>query len=1204
MDRLLFCRRTAGGSIGILDARRGLSDNDRMSAVDQPQYTEEQRAAIFTRDVSVALSAGAGCGKTFVLTQRFLSHLEPGPKTAQLSELVAITFTEKAAREMRDRIRSACREKLQSCPPDDVPHWLAVLYGLDTARITTIHSFCAGLLRSHAVEAGLDPRFDVLDAAETAAYVERSARDTLHRLLEQQDDDALTLVLHYGLERSRGILAELIGQRFRTSPSALAAVTQAECLKAWPRLWQENCVKHVIAEFHASSICETARVWLRDHQPAKPSVMTDRCRVVLALLNQPLSQWTDPVAVLEQLREEAKVQGGGGKSVWGHAEEHDDVKELFEELRKQTDRALEKLQYAPEDIPFAAELAERGSRLANTAIDDYHALKVQLGGLDFDDLLLRTQQLLHEAPDVAQRLAKDIRLLMVDEFQDTDPVQADIVRMLAGPALKTGKLFLVGDVQQSIYRFRRADPNVFRELRAEIPKKGQLPLTTNFRSVPDVLNFVNHVFAKSLGEAFQPLAASESHQVPQAERKVLAPVIEFLWSTSDVQPTAATTGKLSVDELRKREAEWIALRIAQLLADPKPSVREKGPDGKPVLRPVKQGDVAILFRTLSDVPHYEDALAQLGIEYYLVGGKSFYAQQEVFDLLNLCRWLDDPADEVSLVGGLRSPFFNLSDDAIHALKRPSQTLTQALNQSPPSWLSESDQERIRFAGKTLTELRDLKDRLPPSELLRTAVERTGYDAALLHEYLGERKVANLDKLIRQAVEFDDAEHFTLSDYVRQLERSVQDQTDESLAATLPEAGDVVRLMTIHQSKGLEFPVVFVADMNREGHSRPSGVLMHREWGALLRPPEEFGKTREHLGLRIHQSEEEPAELEEMTRLLYVALTRAADRLILSAGLTPDMKLKSPWLRLLAERFDLLTGLPKGDALLGSMTGAGAGRTSIPDVKVHREPPKVMVKKESSQRLIPLDQLPELLSAAEPSDFPETVRIYPPSREWLGTISVSRLEELITGQRPTWETADDDDVEDDRPRAAADVIGNVVHHVLQRLDIKRPDDWPTVLASCLQSELLSPEQSAAVGQQAGELIERFVSSPLAAQLKTAKTLHREVDFMLSWPLDTANPQAIFSGQIDVLFQTREGEWHLWDYKTGQFPASVADAELLAPYALQLGLYALAAERHLGRPPASIGLIALRPEVRLLQWPWTKDARAALIRQIDEACRHLT
>lgn len=1161
--------------------------------------TEHQRQAIELRDVSIALAAGAGCGKTYVLTRRFLSHLQPGPDCAELSRLVAITFTDRAAREMRDRIRAECRRQLRSCSPEHVSHWLAILYGLDTARITTIHSFCASLLRSNAVQAGLDPRFTVEDAAQTEALVQRSARDSLHRLLSRQQPDAMTLVLHFGLERSREILAETIRQRFRAAIDRLSMITQAECAAEWPRLWQEIYVPDVVNEFRSSAQCDAVRTWLAEHAPKKTSPLWERCRIVHSLLENAIPAGSDPVAWLTELREAAKVQGGH-KTHWDDPEDHAELSQLWKDLREDADRCVKKIQFEPADIDFAAELTERTSRLAAIAIADYEALKQQQGQLDFDDLLLKTRDLLRTSPQVARKLAEGIQLLMVDEFQDTDQVQAEIIRAIAGAALTSGKLFLVGDAQQSIYRFRRADPDVFRALREKIPEPGRLPLTTNFRSVPDVLNFVNHVFRRALGADFQALAPSEPHQVSQPERAAVGPAIEFLWATSDVVPAKSAAKKLSVDDLRRREAEWMALRIAQLIQDPKPVIRDKSAVGKVSLRPVQPGDIVILFRALSDVDLYEAALAEKGIEYYLVGGKSFYAQQEVFDLLNLCKWLDDPADEIPLVGVLRSPFFNLADDGIHALKSSGEPLAKALEQPPPPWLQEHDQQRIRFAAGVLRELRTLKDRLPPSELLQAAIERTGYDAALLHEYLGERKVANLDKLIRQAAEFDDAEQFTLSDYVRQLERSVQDQTEESLAATLPEAGNVVRLMTIHQSKGLEFPVVFIADLNRQGNPRTGSVVMHREWGVLIRPPEEFEQSREHLGLRIYQREEEPADAEELQRLLYVATTRAADRLILSAGLTSIDDAKSPWLQLLGERFDLQTGLPKGDPWLGSNPEGGAGRDTIPDILVHRQPPPVSHVKSASVHLIPLSKLVEELSAAEVAAFPETTRQFPPADDWLGTISVSRLESLIT-EHPVAREYSGEDLEHDGPHVAADQLGTLVHHVMQRIEFDHLDQWEAVLAECVRRLALPAGDVPELVRQAGTMIQRLIASPFAGELKSAAQVHREIDFVLHWPLGTAKPRAVLTGQIDVLLQDSHGNWQLWDYKTGQFPRSSPDAELLAPYELQLGIYALAAEQFLGRPLESIGLVALRPQVRLLKWGWNASRQQALSAQIDALLR---
>jgi len=1168
-----------------------------MDAPHPPSLTDQQHAAIHTRHVSIALSAGAGCGKTFVLTQRFLSHLAPGPGAAKLSSLVAITFTDRAAREMRDRIRSACRERLQNCPPEHVAHWLEILYGLDAARITTIHSFCTSLLRSHAAEAGLDPRFAVADAAQTDALVRQSARDTLHGLLEKQNEDAIALVLQFGLERARDTLASLITQRFRTTRERLASITAEESQAAWLKVWQEECVPQAVQALIDQPIIKETRDWLEEHAPKPNAVIFARCQAVRALLAEPSAAKTSPAAWLTELREQAKVMGGGGKSAWNDPNELAELTELWKDLREDVDTCLKRIDYAPNDLPLAAEMTERASRLALAAWDHYESQKRTTSHLDFDDLLLRTRDLLRDRPEVAKRLADRVQLLMVDEFQDTDQVQADMIRSLVGPALATGKLFLVGDEKQSIYRFRRADPRVFRQVQAEIPPAGNLPLSINFRSQPEILNFVNILFKRTWGEeAYQSL-------IPHAAQQSASPTIEFLWATSDVPgsgPPASHADKQNAEALRRREAAWIARRIAQLLADPTLSVRGEKVNGETPLRCVKAGDIVILFRTLSDAPVYEAALAELGLDYYLVGGKTFFAQQEVFDLLNLCRWLADPAEEIALVGCLRSPFFNLSDDAIFALQLAGPTISEAVMRTPPEWLEPEDRARIGYAGRVLSELRQLKDQLTPSELLRAAIERTGYDAALLHEYLGARKVANLEKLIRRAVEFDDAELFTLHDYVRDLEQSVDEQTDEALAATLPEAGNVVRLMTIHQSKGLEFPVVIVADLNRHGHGRGGSVLMHEDWGVLLQPPPEFGVKHEHLGLEIHKFQEQTAEAEEIQRLLYVAVTRAADRLILSAGMTLDLKAVSPWMRLLDQHFQLGTGLLKGDPYLGSLSGAGAGRECIPGILVHREPPPEPATSQSHDRLVPLRLLPELVLSAEAEAFPESLRVYPTANDWHDLISVSQLDADAAHSQERRPFEDEDFEVIDVPRAPADVVGTLFHHVLQRLDVRHPAEWPEVLAACACQLGDDPQKIAAATSHVEPMLTRLIGSELMRDFAAADVLEREVDFILGWPLDAKSQRVLLSGQIDVLMRNSDG-WHLIDYKTGRFPPSVADAELIAPYAVQLGVYALAAEKQLGWPLQSISLVVMNPQVRRIVFAWDQSVRQKLVERIETLIR---
>lgn len=656
---------------------------------------------------------------------------------------------------------------------------------------------------------------------------------------------------------------------------------------------------------------------------------------------------------------------------WPDEEIYGAVKEGLTALRDEAKKLKALLEPGVEDLDLAAEFCCRGLRVLRQTVAAYERAKQEQGVLDFDDLLLQARNLLRSDPHVSLRIGAGIRLLMVDEFQDTDPVQAEIVRQICGAALISGRLFLVGDHKQSIYRFRRADPDVFKALRAEIPLKGQLPLNKNFRSQPEVLKFVNHLFASAMGDQYEPLEPFDGTQ------HTPPPVIEFLWATHDSpdaparldsegEPDDSAAGK------RRREADWIARRIRELLDDPTPVVRDKQAGGG--LRRVSPGDVVLLFRALTNVQEYEAALRRYGIDYYLVGGKAFYSQQEVYDLLNLCRYLSDPDDAIGLVGVLRSPFFNLSDDTLHAMHQPKMAWHDALQQSPPDSLPEDQRARWMFARDTLRELRARKDHVAISELLQSAIDRTAYDAALMLEHLGSRKVANLRKLIDLARDFEASEQFTFQDYVQRLQSSVLQETSEEFATTLPETGNVVRLMSVHQSKGLEFPVVVVADMNRKGVGRAGAAVLHPELGALLRLPPAFGVERANLGLEIYRRLEETADDAETLRVMYVAVTRAADILICSAGMEPNLKPESTWLKTLATRFHLDTGLPKFDALLGASDGSTADPDAIPLVVVHREPPSATPICSAAGGGVSLARLAETVITADPDEPPDSAHL--------------------------------------------------------------------------------------------------------------------------------------------------------------------------------------------------------------------------------------
>ena len=1253
----------------------------------RPKFTEQQAAAIETRGVSIALSAGAGCGKTFVLTQRFLKGLEPGADSAELHSLVAITFTDKAAREMRDRIRSACNQRLQQCESDEVEHWLMILRGLDSARVSTIHSFCTSLLRSQAVEAGLDPRFAVLEPALADTLLRNTAKETLHKLLEQDDADAAAFVLQFGLERSRELLRTLAKQRFQIDFAKFDAQTPEALAAAWHSQWETEFVPKLIAEFRTASSTLRTFELLRENETTAPA-MKERRLVLLEWL-EPNTPWKLTVPSLEVVVENARVQGSTAKH-WASPEVYEVVKNGLTEVREAAKKLLDLLPVNEDDLQLAAEFSCRALRLARRTSDAYQAAKQAQGLLDFDDLLLRARDLLQDNLEVKQRVAAGIRLLMVDEFQDTDPVQADVVRMLCGESLTRGRLFLVGDAKQSIYRFRRADPGVFSKLREEIPEPGRLPLSVNFRSQPAVLNFVNHLFAAAMGESYESLSPFEPIQ------RSPTPTIEFLLATFDADGADANSAshegeadstKVSAAELRTREADWIARRCAELLADPTPRIRTKDASGQITLRRVESGDIVILFRALSNVQEYEAALRHYGLDYYLVGGKAFFAQQEVFDLLNLCRYLDDPDDLIGLVGILRSPFFNLSDDAIQALSSSLSTVFgeegrgEGASSVTPSFLPEEQQRRIGFARDTLGELRSIKDRMPLSKLLTHAVELTGYDAALLTEHLGSRKVANLRKLIEMAREFDQGELFTLKDFVERLHTSVLEETDEEFATTLPETGNVIRLMSIHQAKGLEFPVVIVADIDRKGPPRGRSAVLHPDFGALVKLPDMFGESHENLGLKMFGLLEKEADAEETIRLFYVACTRAADYLILSAGIEPDAKRNSPWLELVESRFDLRTGLPKTDALLGSSVASTAGRETIPDILAHKRPPVAKPAERETERQVPLAELTDLILFAEPTEPPASARQWPRDVSDLPPISVSRLEEIDAqgshlaprDERAARRTLDvvDASTASTPPRAIAlpvaerqgdladeaipvdpdqaTALGTLVHAVLEHIDFAQPANWPTLLEGIVRTSKDRVSDDALSSARA--MLANLFASSLAQELASAKSLHREVKFTLLVPSiasvpvpspssagerarvrgpsndETHHSEHAFDsnlqpstihhqpfiesrphpnplppkawgegtkivGKIDLLYEDAGGGWHILDYKTNDIAANTSDEQLLAPYELQLGVYAYAVEQWFGEPPREVSLVMLRPSIRQVFLAWTPLRREQL------------
>ncbi|MCI0465127.1 MAG: UvrD-helicase domain-containing protein [Gemmataceae bacterium] len=1154
------------------------------------RLTEQQREAVLRREVSVLLSSGAGCGKTHVLTSRYLSHLERDG--AEVSQIVAITFTERAARQMRDRIRKSIQHHLAGATTDEeARRWEGHLRGLETAQISTIHAFCGNLLRQHAVEAGLDPRFDVLEDYLAANLQREALIQCLQGLLTadtQPGDDLRELILLYGWRPVVEGVARLTAEEETVQRQAWAQRPAEEVAADWRTYARSVLLPRYVPYLSAASPKIARCLWLLRTTPCVGPKMAANVALVLERLPR-LAQATDLTAAVSELTEAAKV-GPERAKAWPSAEVYEVIKDALEDFRKALPERLKLFLEEPEGLTAEAtavvagspdpatgtdrrspaqrgdlrsagwpgqetvpqrglaaeaEVGQRFVRVAEEAARAYRQLKRRHAVVDFQDLLVRSRDLLRDHPEVRERLQRRFQFLLIDELQDTDPVQMELVELLAGAGLEGGKLFAVGDHSQAIYRFRKADVRLFQALKRRTPHEGRLELTVNFRSQPAILDFANALFgpggvprANDL-EDYEPLKAHHRQANP-------GPCVEFLWAPREPGDFAA--------EARRCEADWIARRIAsmvgareQLVVEcPKASRERERPEE--ALRPVRLGDVVLLFRSMTNVELYESALSSYGLDYYLVGGRAFFAQQEIYDLLNLLRALENPQDAVSLAGTLRSPFCCLSDEALFVLTRHHDGPWAALHdEASCARLPHDQRQRANRARRFLDRWHALKDRLPIARLLGVVFSDSGYDAATQFEFLGDRKLANLWKLMDMARAFDRSGLFGLAEFIGRLGELVRTQPREEQAATQPENADVVRLMTIHQAKGLEFPVVILADLAASGGAPHNPVAMwDPKLGCVARPPSEEPPPFPNFAWRLWEAAEAVEDWREELRTLYVACTRAMDYLLLSAALPPDFSPQSTWMLALAERFNLRsgvcldTGIPaeKVPAVRVSDPSCPPPESAGPPPRAR--PPAITLALPARGQETPTSERVRILTAAELDPSASVL----PGGAWDAEDGSDRW---------TWELPRERVERLTDPEAA--LRDRLIRAVLSAWDFRESGAWEPLLLRVIEAQ---PAAGALLAELT-EAFRRFVGLPVFRQLARARDLRREVEYLA--PLSSG--EGLVRGVIDCLWQDAAGAWHLLLHDTvGEGGGRGKSGSAVQT---RLALAALAVESQLGSPP---------------------------------------
>lgn len=1139
--------------------------------------TPEQGVAIRSIDRNQSVMAGAGTGKTHVLVQRFLHVLEHRPGWP-LRSVVAITFTKAAAMSMRQRIRREINA--QAC--DDPGVWRPRIAELDSLQVTTVHSFCRRLLTEHAVEAGIDPDFEVADEIGAASL----RAEAVHRYCREIDGTGLPeveLVRIFEPAVFRQVLADLLTKEHLLAGMAESGPVEKTLRDVWAtsHAEAEAAVTSEIGQQDLTGMRAVLEAAVRD--PNVKSTLQTRCAWALGALRLLIEgHWGRAREAFNTEDWPKSIRDVGGnkmdpelkqccnaawRSVHDLCERLDRVRvgSVGGELDEQDREALRLLA-----------LWHSAWKQTNHHL---HAVKRERNLLTFDDLELKALRLLKvHAARPASRVRSailGINHLLVDEYQDINPLQQEIIGCLAArtgdwvdESRRPGRLFAVGDTKQSIYRFRGAEVAEFVKLAAAIQSQSAQPLDTlseSFRTHRELIAATNAIFK----DVFQPLSA-HGHQDYEAvsmdltssrEAPVRQPSLEVHTLLKAEQTSDTGTDRGHRDQIsevkRLAEFDFIANRLREIRESGRP-VLDLSHKVEREVRAFRYGDAAILLRTRTHLSLLEEALREQQVPFRVVDGTDLKLQAHIRSVAALLRWLRRPSDRFSLAAALRSPLFGLSDETLFLLAGNLAAMGSAnLDGEALSELEADQRTRAEFTHRVLSALRAKALVLSPDRLLAEILGETGYESVLAGSADPYRAQGCLDDLESlQWLAFQCRED-GLGEFLRRL--AGQDrQANQREEGTEPKDGEAVRIMTVHGAKGLEFPVVFVPylehDWTREGPRRPLPVLASNPNNLVCKVPDENGELTEPFSFQLVKELETRRRHAESRRLFYVACTRAADLLVLSGWDTNSRK-SELWSAELAAALDRAAAREQGEP-------------SSP-----RQPnPLFAVDAPVVQR-----HWHEYDLAAY--------------RNLGGTaVHAAHAGSLGRGDRPTWTNSD---LRLAREPAVADSLtihakeaaqggtrfqsektrqaqrGDLAHEVLglwRRWFSMSEDELLDLVAFRLQGY---PMLAAPDARDIQQCLLRLRELPFSREINAADRLFTEIPVSAEWAGRTRHLR------LDLLFQDGRGAWHLVDWKTGAWSRQPDAARKFFRKQMKGYVQAFAQAFNGVRPTVRLGLLEPEP-----------------------------
>lgn len=1209
-------------------------------------WTNEQQAAIDSRGQTLLLSAAAGSGKTAVLVERIIRRLLDKEYPIDITELLVVTFTKAAAAEMRDRIGMALMKALSETKDPRVERQLALL---PSAQISTLHAFCQHVIRKYFYTIDLDPAFSIAGEEELNLLRRQVLEDVF---LSYYEDDEKASILYpladmFGSDRGDDILMDTVSRMY----------TYARSL-AWPEHWLKEAAR---AYDVAPDAVIDDMVWAGPIKDAVRRILEEDARLYDGVLyhlrqREAFAPACDTfVAEQAALRQAAQARSWNDLSRFVRAIDFprlkslrklsDDDKAVWERCKKVRDDVKKDVIKTLQAVYFSATPEEwlDGMRAMKPIMDGlvtltldfakaYGAAKKEKGWIDFSDLEHFCLQILlapdaspeHPVPSAAaEELRSQYEEVFIDEYQDTNGVQELITRLVSGEDNR----FMVGDIKQSIYRFRLADPTLFLEKyhsfsRDEKAVQRCIDLGRNFRSVPVVLDAVNAVFSRAMTAEAAGMDYGEreklyaGRQAPDDERWIGGPVeVDIVPTPSDEEDDDGSTAF-------EKECRFIAGRIGELLASGRMAARKDG-----TLEPLSYRHIVVLLRSMAGKADVLiQALQEGGIPSYAEQSGGYFAAVEVQVMLALLCCIDNPEQDLAMAAVLRSPLVGLDETALAGVRLAGDgTLWQnlpAFVASLPDGVDEKEDLQQFMAA--FDSWRTYSRRHGVAELLQRLYDDTAYVDFVGAMPGGDVRQANLKALYDRARQYEEAGFRGLFRYLQLMDKMKEDGLDLAPAKVVSEKEDVVRIMSIHKSKGLEFPVVFVADMGKAFNRRDTQdqILFHNRLGIGLKQYDpEWRMSYPTLiwsGIAAQLRWEGTAEEE---RILYVAMTRARDQLILTGHSSHIDRDWQRWTSRLnpaqaKSYFDWV--MPAALAPFGAKADAdyarpgAAWQDAIWQVRIARAVPAGTVEEGAYDGEPRLEALRrgDLTGTPVPSWLDEQLSwqyAYPQAVRTAAKFSVSevkrRYQELHSDELqdeaalsvPAAAVIPTAPGEDDAfaalpPWLAGEEAavsgaqrGTALHKALQYITPAADQTTATLrreIDAFVRQGLLSREEAKLVYVP---VLAAFCQSDIGRRMAESPELHREYPFTVllaggdPLPETETGEQILIQGVIDCLFR-EDDAWILVDYKSDRL--ETADA-FRSRYAVQLALYKRAVEQITHRPVEEtyIYSLHLQQEIRL-------------------------